>query len=246
MHQNVHHLGDAATIIVAGYVVAGLIAAAAGCLPGNPVRFRWLCVVLGLGMSIWAGKVLVFGGPIIVSAAVLLLLLALTASAVLGTVRAYLPRRTATRLAPPRPHPAARTYTEPASTVPAYTSTASAYTEPAYMELLGAPHPAPVRGHLTAPPAQSRFHGHAIAPAAAFPEPPRFAPQPLRHSPRRRPASDGYATAPARYPANHARPPAPAHPVAAPVRMALAPMTDPSPLQPSAARARHRMAEQPA
>jgi hypothetical protein len=139
-----------------------------------------------------------------------------------------------------------------------------------------------------------RFHGHAIAPPATFPTPPRFAPQPLHNVPSQRSAPDGYVTVHAQYPANHLQP-SPRHPSShsaavshgptlghaptwqpaavrslepswaegsvegerVPVRrqhvtsshaglpatrMPLAPMTDPSPLQPSAVRARHRAA----
>lgn len=280
MHQNVLDLGGTAgTLILACYVIGGLVAAASGFLPGNAPSFRLLCVVAGLALSGWAAKVLVLGGTIVVGVGVLLLPVVLTVAAVTGTYRARRPRRTPSL----RPHPAAaRTYTQPApyGTPPAapapWPSAAAGFGPPTHVGFDAPAHAgfdtpahggfnAPVPGGFSAPahgapvddhgvpavtraaawpqtpPAratQPRFHGHAIAPPAAFPTPPRFAPQPLHNIPSPRQAPDGHVTVLAQYPAGHHRT-APAGTDASP-RMAFAPMTDPSPLQPSAAR--HRSA----
>ncbi|WP_327010137.1 hypothetical protein OHA72_24580 [Dactylosporangium sp. NBC_01737] len=501
MHQNVLHLGGTAgTLILAVYVIGGLITIAAGLLPGNATRFRLLCVLVGLTLSAWSAKVLFLGGVILVGLPILLVPATLTVAALIGTYRAYRPQR-APHLTPLRPHPAARTYTEPrpfqpapafpgalplpahatpafahatppfggaapppahaapalahaapasahaapasahaapafggavlptpahaapslahaapaappfggaemtsahaapasertaqtfARTAPAFTDAAATLTHadtafahavpafaspvtafmgdaPAAAQASSAPapvaahvsqasahaapsaahaaplaaHAAPLASHaepvtahagvrahsapgaayngapraahvthsatgtarstqdvtwamtqtqsLSAGVTQPRFHGHAIAPPAAFPAPPRFAPQPLHNVPSPRPAPDGYVTVHAQYPANHLQPSSshPAshsspvshrptqhpvraqdpswsgeafegqrvsvpqrndttmtssHAVAPPTRMPLAPATDPSPLQPSAVRARHRAA----
>lgn len=57
MHQNVLHLGGTAgTLILAVYVIGGLITIAAGLLPGNATRFRLLCVLVGLTLSAWSAR----------------------------------------------------------------------------------------------------------------------------------------------------------------------------------------------
>ncbi|MEU0554841.1 hypothetical protein [Dactylosporangium sp. NPDC006015] len=118
MHQNVSHLGSTAgTLFLICYVIAGLITAAAGFLPGNASRLRLVCVTFGLALAGWSAKVLFTGGPMLIGLAVLLAPLSLTATAIIGTCRAYSRRRAPTRLS--RPHPAAaRTYTEPNSPFP--------------------------------------------------------------------------------------------------------------------------------
>ncbi|MET7419600.1 hypothetical protein [Dactylosporangium sp. NPDC005555] len=63
------------------------------------------------------------------------------------------------------------------------------------------------RPHHMRPAAQPRFHGHAIAPPATFPTPPRFAPQPLHNVPSPRRAADDSVTAHTDRPANHLRTP---------------------------------------
>ncbi|GAA1528160.1 hypothetical protein GCM10009827_051670 [Dactylosporangium maewongense] len=118
MHQNVSHLGSTAgTLFLICYVIAGLITAAAGFLPGNASRLRLVCVTFGLALAGWSAKVLFTGGPMLIGLAVLLAPLSLTVTAIIGTCRAYSRRRAPTRLS--RPHPAAaRTYTEPNSPFP--------------------------------------------------------------------------------------------------------------------------------
>lgn len=128
-----------------------------------------------------------------------LIVLAVLLVSVIATLRTHWSRRAARRTGTLRPHPAARPYTEPfpPATPPAGTPWTGAHTAPtgpapahaapvyataryvAPGEAVFAPSPAP------AAPAggRRRFHGHAIAPPAAFPEPPRFAPQPLHNVP---------------------------------------------------------------
>ncbi|MEV4136279.1 hypothetical protein AB0J72_29435 [Dactylosporangium sp. NPDC049742] len=118
MHQNVSHLGSTAgTLFLICYVIAGVITAAAGFLPGNASRLRLVCVTFGLAFAGWSAKVLFTGGPMLIGLAVLLAPLSLTTIAIIGTCRAYSRRHAPTRLS--RPHPAAaRTYTEPNSPFP--------------------------------------------------------------------------------------------------------------------------------
>ncbi|MEV0127730.1 hypothetical protein AB0H83_04600 [Dactylosporangium sp. NPDC050688] len=116
-----------------------------------------------------------------------LIVLAVLLVSVVGTLRLHRSRRAARRPAPLRPHPAARPYTEPCP--PAVTFDGTLRTGAHAAPTGPAPaHAAPGDGTAVA---QSpvpggggrRFHGHAIAPPAAFAEPPRFAPQPLHNVP---------------------------------------------------------------
>ncbi len=114
-----------------------------------------------------------------------LIVLAVLLVSVIGTLRMHRSHRAARRPAPLRPHPAARPYTEPVPPTMPYAGTARTGTHAApagTAPMPAAPMPAaPMPGAPAG--GRRRFHGHAIAPPAAFPEPPRFAPQPLHNVP---------------------------------------------------------------
>ncbi|WP_432991397.1 hypothetical protein [Dactylosporangium sp. CA-233914] len=114
-----HIDGGRGEIMLLAYLVAGLATFGAAFLPGNTPLYRVVCLVLGAAMSVWAGKVYLFGGTFYVNALVLLAPLALLVRGAIGAVGG-LAARSATRayLPPPRPHPAARQFGGPQSYQP--------------------------------------------------------------------------------------------------------------------------------
>src|SRR6266511_3175792 len=76
MNQAILNLdGTGGEVLLLAYIVGGVTLFATSLLPGNSTGWRIFSTIVGLGMAIWAGYVLLFGGYIIISAKILLLLL---------------------------------------------------------------------------------------------------------------------------------------------------------------------------
>src|SRR6266545_3182517 len=74
MNQAILNLdGTGGEVLLLAYIVGGVTLFATSLLPGNSTGWRIFSTIVGLGMAIWAGYVLLFGGYIIISAKILLL-----------------------------------------------------------------------------------------------------------------------------------------------------------------------------
>ncbi|WP_432839373.1 hypothetical protein [Dactylosporangium sp. CA-092794] len=175
-----HFGGTTGESLILAYLLGGVVTFAAAFLPGNVTLYRVVCLILGAVMAVWAAKVLLFGGTLIVTAFALLAPVALLLIGAVGAVRVAFGRSrsgSATRLPPPRPHPAARQFGGPESYLP--------HPPAAYPQDFP-PRPRAVRAPAEHPAAGPRHAAHVPAPRMEIapliePEPPARPPARARH-----------------------------------------------------------------